>query len=74
MPTTDELVRSLARKSENAGRTWSGKTGRQSCKVRPLRETPLWDPKANYDGVYLLAGEADASRAYHVYAESTVQT
>ena len=73
MPTMDELVRSLTRKGENAGCVWNGKAGSQRCEVRPLRETPLWDPTANYDGVYLFEEEADASRAYYVYAESTVQ-
>ncbi|MBM3958055.1 MAG: hypothetical protein FJ313_08405 [Gemmatimonadetes bacterium] len=73
MPTTDELVRSLTRKGANAGCAWNGKTGRQECTGRPLRETPLWDPTTNYDGVYLFGEEASSTGAYYVYAEATVQ-
>ena len=73
MPTMDELLRSLTRKGANAGCTWNGKTGRQACDARPLRETPLWDPTTNYDGVYLFGEEESSTGAYYVYAEATVQ-
>ncbi len=43
MPTTDELVRSLARHGENAGCTWKGEVARQSqCTIVPDKESPLW--------------------------------
>jgi hypothetical protein len=42
MPTTEELVRSLARHGENAGCTWDGQIGFTHCERRPDKESPLW--------------------------------
>jgi hypothetical protein len=65
MPTTDEVVRSLVRRGENAGCSWSGEQGRATCRVQPDKETPLWSSgqSAIY---YWTADEVDAERAWYV--------
>ena len=40
MPATDEVLRSLVRRGENAGAEWNGKLGRMSFHVMPDKETP----------------------------------
>ena len=44
MPTTGEIVRSLALHGENAGGVWDSETGRTEYEFRPDKETPLWAP------------------------------
>lgn len=65
MPTTDEVVRSLVRRGQNAGCTWDGRTGRANCRVEPDKESPLWagDRSAIY---YWTADEYDAQEAWYV--------
>jgi len=68
MPTTNEVMRSLVRGGEQAGCSWSG-----GCRVKPDKETPLWDPKAPV--IYLwTADEASAGRAYSVTYNGHVST
>jgi hypothetical protein len=65
MPTTDEVVRSLVKRGENAGCMWSGEPGRASCRVRPDKETPLWSSKQS--AIYYWTGdEYDAEQAWYV--------
>ena len=65
LPTAEEAVRSLVRHGAHAGCTWAGRAGRASCRVRPDKETPLWDPTAPVV-YYWTATEADASSAFYV--------
>lgn len=65
LPSAEETVRSLVRHAKNAGCTWNGRRGRAPCRIRPDKETPLWDPAAPV--IYLwTATEADPSSAYYV--------
>jgi len=71
MPTTDEVVRSLTRGGLNAGCTWDASTGRPLCKIKPDKETPLWDPKSMVI-YYWTADESDDGRAYYVVYNGAV--
>jgi hypothetical protein len=72
MPTTDEAVRSLVKRGENAGCSWSGGRGRATCRVWPDKETPLWssEQSAIY---YWTADEYDAEQAWYVSYNGWVQ-
>jgi hypothetical protein len=66
MPTSDEVVRSLARHGQNAGCAWDGeRKGQAVCDILPDKESPLWatDRPVIY---YWTAGEYDARRGYFV--------
>jgi len=65
MPTTGEIVRSLARHGQNAGCVWGGQVGRADCEITPDKETPLWAPDQP-PIYYWSAGEHDGQRAYYV--------
>jgi len=65
MPTTDELVRSLVFRGENAGCQWDGRAGRADCRHTPDKETPLWAP--DQPPIYLWSGEeAGEDEAWYV--------
>jgi hypothetical protein len=65
MPTTDEMVRSLVKRGENAGCTWNGERGRATCRIWPDKETPLW--ASGQSAIYYWTGdEYDAERAWYV--------
>jgi len=72
MATVDELVRSLVRHGGNAGCIWNSHSGRAQCRIRPDKETPLWDPKAPVI-YYWAADESNVSRAYKVAYNGGVQ-
>jgi len=65
MPTTDEIVRSLVRRGENAGCVWDGESDRAVCERQPNKETPLWAPDEE-PIYYWSADEYDAREAYYV--------
>ena len=72
MPTTDEIVRSLARHGKNAGCAWAGELGRQvACATLPDKESPLWatDRPVIY---YWTADTYNESRGYFVAYNGTV--
>jgi hypothetical protein len=65
MPTTDEMVRSLVKRGEDAGCTWNGERGRASCRVWPDKETPLWSSRQS--AIYYWTGdEVDTGQAWYV--------
>jgi hypothetical protein len=66
IPTTDEVVRSLARHGQNSGCVWSGeRRSRALCDIQPDKESPLWatDQPAIY---YWTADEFDARNGFFV--------
>jgi hypothetical protein len=71
MPTTDEIVRSLAKHGQNAGCDWDGETGWADCEITPDKETPLWAP--NQPPIYYWSGdEYDEQRAYYISNNGSV--
>ena len=65
MPSTDEMVRSLVKRGENAGCAWDGEEGRVTCRVWPDKETPLWSSEQS--AIYYWTGdEFDAEQAWYV--------
>ncbi len=65
MPTTDELVRSLVKRGENAGCLWDGHSDKAQCRQTPDKETPLWAP--DLPPIYMWSGEeANEQEAYYV--------
>lgn len=44
LPTVDEAVRSAARHGQNAGGVWDAQTKKAKYRIRPDKETPLWNP------------------------------
>jgi hypothetical protein len=72
MPTTDEIVRSLARPGENADCTWDGAAGSPDCRIAPDKERPLWAPDLS-SIYYWSADEYDERWARYVnYTGSTI--
>jgi hypothetical protein len=72
MPTTDEIVRSLARPGENADCTWDGASGSPDCRIAPDKERPLWAPDLS-SIYYWSADEYDERWARYVnYSGSTI--
>jgi formate dehydrogenase (NADP+) beta subunit len=44
LPTVDEAVRSAARHGQNAGGVWDSLKKQARYRIRPDKETPLWNP------------------------------
>ncbi len=65
MPTVDEIARSLALHTENAGCAWEGGAGRLDCSLHPDKETPLWAPDEP-PVYYWTANAFDSEEAYYV--------
>jgi len=73
MPTTEEVVRSLVLRGENAGCSWNGDTGWADCLVRPDKETPLWAPTQEPIYVWTADEAARNGDAYYVSYNGAVQ-
>jgi hypothetical protein len=72
LPSVDELLRSLVRHGENAGCSWDWPSERAQCRIRPDRETPLWDPTAPVI-YYWSADEQGQDSAYKVAYNAGVE-
>lgn len=46
LPTVEEAVRSMARHGRNCGGEWDPKKERAKYKIKPDKESPLWDTKS----------------------------
>jgi hypothetical protein len=71
LPTVDEIVRSLVKRSENAGCLWNGTPGSADCEVTPDKETPLWAPDAS-PIYYWAVDEFDQVNAWYVSYNGSV--
>ena len=65
LPTVDELVRSMALHGKNSGGTWDSRTGSAHYRLRPDKESPLWDTSSPVT-YYWTGTERDDTRAYWV--------
>jgi len=72
MPTADEFVRSLTRRGESAGCTWTGERGRMTCRRQPEKETPLWNP--DDQPIYMWTSEETTDRAWFVNYQAFVSS
>ncbi|MGD8821499.1 MAG: hypothetical protein PVG63_00215 [Anaerolineales bacterium] len=74
MPTTEELVRSLARHGQNAGCEWPVEVGhRADCDIQPDKESPLW--AADMAPIYYWSADSfNQEDAYFVAYNGTVNT
>jgi hypothetical protein len=65
MPTTEEIVRSLVARGENAGCIWDKCRGKADCLRQPNKDTPLWAPDEE-SIYYWSADEYDQESAWYV--------
>ncbi len=65
LPSTDEMVRSLALHGKNCGGTWDPRTGAAHYRMHPDKESPLWDTRSQVT-YYWTGTEKDATHAYWV--------
>jgi hypothetical protein len=71
LPTVEEAVRSMSRHGVNSGGTWDGQTNAATYKVRPDKESPLWNV---YSQViyWWTATEIDDEKAYIIVYDGKV--
>lgn len=65
LPTADELVRSLSLHGRNCGGIWDAATGSARYRLRPDKESPLWDTNSQVT-YYWTSTEKDKAHAYWV--------
>lgn len=71
LPTTEEVVRSMSRHGVNSEGVWNAQTKKSSFRVRPDKESPLWNI---YSPViyWWTASEADNENAYMIAYDGKV--
>ncbi len=65
LPTVDEAVRSMHRHGKHCGGRWDGESEFPSYRVKPDKETPLWNVHSNVI-YWWTADETDEDHAYRV--------
>ena len=63
LPTVEEAVRSMARRSQNSGGVWDAETAEATYETRPDKESPLWDVHSQVI-YWWTATEVDEEHAY----------
>lgn len=71
LPTVEEAVRSMSRHGENSGGDWDARSRIASYRVRPDKETPLWNPRSQVI-YWWTATEIDAERAFIIVYDGKV--
>ncbi len=65
LPTVEEAVRSMARHGQNAGGVWDAQSAFASYRIKPDKETPLWNPHSMV--IYWWTGtEVDEEKDYMI--------
>ena len=65
LPTVQEVVRSLTRHGMNAGGEWDDESHEATFRIRPDKESPLWNPNSQII-YWWTATEADSEHVYRV--------
>jgi acetyl esterase/lipase len=65
LPTAQEVIRSLTRHGVNAGGEWDGGPSQATYRVRPDKESPLWNPLSQII-YWWTATDADTEHVYRV--------
>ena len=63
LPTVEEAVHSMTRHGRNAGGVWDPETEMATYRIKPDKETPLWDPTSQII-YWWTATEKDTETAY----------
>ena len=71
LPTVEEAVRSMSRHGVNSGGTWNEQTRTATYRVRPDKESPLWNVRSQVI-YWWTATEVDGERAYIVVYDGKV--
>lgn len=71
LPTVEEAVRSMARHRANSGGVWNAQTGTATYRVRPDKESPLWNVHSQVI-YWWTATEIDDERAYIIVYDGKV--
>ena len=71
LPTVEEAVRSMSRRGVNSGGTWNEQTRTATYRVRPDKESPLWNVRSQVI-YWWTATEVDSERAYIVVYDGKV--
>jgi hypothetical protein len=71
LPTAEEAVRSMSRHGVNSGGVWNAQTATAAYRVRPDKETPLWNVHSQVI-YWWTATEVDAERAYIIVYDGKV--
>ena len=71
LPTVEEAVRSMSRHDVNSGGTWNEQTRTATYRVRPDKESPLWNVRSQVI-YWWTATEVDGERAYIVVYDGKV--
>jgi hypothetical protein len=71
LPTVDEAIRSMALHGQNSGGSWDAENGEASYKIRPDKESPLWNVHSQV--IYWWTDtEADEDHAYMIVYDGQV--
>ena len=71
LPTVEEAVRSMARRSQNSGGVWDAETAEATYETRPDKESPLWDVHSQVI-YWWTATEVDEEHAYIIVYDGKV--
>lgn len=71
LPTVDEAVRSMARHGENSGGLWDAQDAQATYRVRPDKESPLWDIHSQVI-YWWMETVVDEDRAYMIVYDGKV--
>lgn len=71
LPTTDEVVRSMAYHGQNSGGTWNTETAEATYEISPDKESPLWNIHSQII-YWWTATEADKDHAYIIVYDGRV--
>jgi hypothetical protein len=71
LPTVEEAVRSMARHGINSGGSWDGQAKTANYRVRPDKESPLWNVHSQVI-YWWTATEIDDERAYIIVYDGKV--
>ena len=71
LPTVEEAVRSMSRHTANSGGVWNAQSGTATYRVRPDKESPLWNVRSQII-YWWTATEIDDERAYIIVYDGKV--
>lgn len=71
LPTVEEVVRSMSRHGVNSGGVWNAQTRRTDYRVRPDKESPLWNIHSQII-YWWTATEVDSESAYIIVYDGKV--